>query len=100
MAKAKRENKPIFLSIGYSSCYWCHVMERQVFSNEEIAKYMNENFVCIKVDRERRPDVDNIYMAAVQAMTGRGGWPMFGWTIRLDGTAKPGWERLPPPTSG
>lgn len=74
--KARKEDKPIFLSVGYSTCYWCHVMERQVFENEKIARFMNEHFVCIKVDREERPDVDRVYMAAVQAMTGSGGWPM------------------------
>lgn len=73
---AKKENKPIFLSIGYSACYWCHVMEREVFENEEIAKMMNEYFVNVKVDREERPDVDRVYMNALQAMTGSGGWPM------------------------
>ena len=66
-AKAKAENKPIFLSIGYSSCYWCHVMERESFMDPEIARFLNEHFVCIKVDREERPDVDQIYMAALQA---------------------------------
>ncbi|HZV12110.1 MAG TPA: thioredoxin domain-containing protein [Candidatus Kapabacteria bacterium] len=75
-AKAKKENKPIFLSIGYSTCYWCHVMEREVFENTKIAELMNKYAVCIKVDREERPDVDRVYMAAVQAMTGSGGWPM------------------------
>ncbi len=75
-AKAKRENKVIFLSVGYSTCYWCHVMERQVFEDTAIAKLMNELVVCVKVDREERPDVDRIYMSAVQAMTGSGGWPM------------------------
>ncbi|TAK66262.1 MAG: thioredoxin domain-containing protein [Bacteroidetes bacterium] len=74
--KAKAENKPIFLSIGYSTCYWCHVMEREVFENEAIAKLMNEKLISIKVDREERPDIDRIYMSAVQAMTGSGGWPM------------------------
>ncbi len=76
LALAKQENKPIFLSVGYSACHWCHVMERESFENEEIAKLMNEWFVCVKVDREERPDVDAIYMDAVQAMTGSGGWPM------------------------
>ena len=71
-----QEDKPIFLSIGYSACHWCHVMERESFENEEIAKLMNEHFVAIKVDREERPDVDHIYMAAVQLMIGRGGWPL------------------------
>src|SRR3990172_2290089 len=74
--KARRENKIIFLSVGYSTCYWCHVMEREVFENTAIAQLMNELVVCIKVDREERPDVDRIYMSAVQAMTGGGGWPM------------------------
>jgi len=74
--KAEEENKPIFLSIGYSTCYWCHVMERKVFMEENIASKMNRYFVNIKVDRERRPDVDRVYMNAVRAMTGGGGWPM------------------------
>jgi hypothetical protein len=74
--KAKKENKVIFLSIGYSSCYWCHVMERQSFDNPAIAKIMNDHFVCIKVDREERPDVDSIYMTALQAQGSRGGWPL------------------------
>ncbi|MBT7164189.1 MAG: thioredoxin domain-containing protein [Victivallales bacterium] len=76
LAKAKREQKPIFLSIGYSACHWCHVMERESFENEEIAELLNQNFVSIKVDREERPDLDRVYMKAVQMMTGRGGWPM------------------------
>ena len=76
LAKAKAEEKPIFLSIGYSACHWCHVMERESFENDAIAQMMNERFVNIKVDREERPDLDNLYMAAVQAMTGHGGWPM------------------------
>lgn len=75
-ALAKKLNKPIFLSVGYATCHWCHVMERESFENEAIAKIMNDNFVCIKVDREERPDVDNIYMTAVQAISGSGGWPM------------------------
>ncbi len=74
--RAKREDKPIFLSIGYSTCHWCHVMEHESFENEDIAKIMNEHFVCIKVDREHRPDVDQIYMNAVAMMTGSGGWPL------------------------
>ena len=74
--KARREHKPIFLSIGYSTCHWCHVMERESFESEELAKFLNENFVSIKVDREERPDVDKIYMTFVQAMTGSGGWPL------------------------
>ena len=75
-AKAKNENKPILLSIGYSACHWCHVMEHESFENEKIAALMNELFVNIKVDREERPDLDEIYMNAVQMLTGRGGWPM------------------------
>jgi uncharacterized protein len=75
LAKAKAENKPIFLSVGYSSCYWCHVMERESFVDPEIAKALNTSFVCIKVDREERPDVDQVYMTALQVF-GPGGWPM------------------------
>jgi uncharacterized protein YyaL (SSP411 family) len=75
-ARAKVENKPIFLSVGYSACHWCHVMERESFEDAGVAATMNEQFVNVKVDREERPDVDAIYMAAVQAMTGHGGWPM------------------------
>lgn len=73
---AKKENKPILVSIGYSSCHWCHVMEKESFEDEATAKIMNENFVNIKIDREERPDLDHIYMDAVQAMTGAGGWPL------------------------
>ncbi len=76
LSKAKNENKPILLSIGYSACHWCHVMEHESFENEAIAKLMNDNFVNIKVDREERPDLDQIYMNAVQMMTHHGGWPM------------------------
>ncbi len=76
LQKAKREDKPILLSVGYSACHWCHVMERESFENEQIAALMNRDFVSIKVDREERPDIDNIYMQAVQAMTRQGGWPM------------------------
>ena len=78
-AKAKAENKPIFLSIGYSTCHWCHVMEHESFESAAIAAFLNENFVSIKVDREERPDVDQVYMAFVQATTGHGGWPMSCW---------------------
>lgn len=74
--KAKKENKPILVSIGYSTCHWCHVMERESFENEEVAAYMNEHFVNIKVDREERPDVDQIYMEACQIISGSGGWPL------------------------
>jgi uncharacterized protein YyaL (SSP411 family) len=73
---AKHENKPIFLSVGYSTCYWCHVMERESFENEEIAGLLNKYFINIKVDREERPDIDRVYMTALQSMTGSGGWPM------------------------
>ena len=79
LQRAKKEDKPIFLSIGYSACHWCHVMEHESFEDEATAKAMNENFVCIKVDREERPDLDEVYMAAVQAMTGQGGWPLSVW---------------------
>ena len=78
-AKARKENKPIFLSIGYSTCHWCHVMERESYSDPEIASIMNAHFVCVKVDREERPDVDNIYLTFVEATTGYGGWPMNVW---------------------
>jgi uncharacterized protein YyaL (SSP411 family) len=74
--KAKNENKPVLVSIGYAACHWCHVMEHESFENEEVAKYMNEHFVNIKVDREEHPDVDHIYMDAVQAISGSGGWPL------------------------
>ena len=73
---ARRTGKPIFLSIGYSTCYWCHVMERQCFEKLDIAKQMNAQFICIKVDREERPDVDDIYMAATMITNRHGGWPM------------------------
>jgi uncharacterized protein YyaL (SSP411 family) len=75
-ARARREDKPIFLSIGYSTCHWCHVMERESFEDNAIAEFLNARFVSIKVDREERPDVDRIYMTAVQAMSGQGGWPL------------------------
>src|SRR5262249_46229806 len=75
-AKARREQKPIFLSVGYYTCHWCHVMERESFSDPAIAEIMNRNFVSIKVDREERPDVDRVYMNFVVATTGSGGWPM------------------------
>ncbi len=77
--KARSENRPIFLSVGYSTCHWCHVMERESFENEEIAALLNRDYVAIKVDREERPDVDRIYMTYVQASTGSGGWPMSVW---------------------
>jgi uncharacterized protein YyaL (SSP411 family) len=74
--RAQRENKPIFLSVGYSTCHWCHVMERESFEDEEIAAFLNRHFIAIKVDREERPDIDSVYMTAVNILTGRGGWPM------------------------
>jgi len=74
--KARREDKPIFLSIGYSTCHWCHVMAHESFEDEDVARLMNENFVCIKVDREERPDIDQLYMAAATTLIGRGGWPL------------------------
>jgi uncharacterized protein YyaL (SSP411 family) len=80
-AEAKRRDVPVLLSIGYSTCYWCHVMERESFENDSIAALMNEHFVCIKIDREERPDLDDIYMTATQIMTSHGGWPM---TVFLD----------------
>jgi uncharacterized protein len=76
LARARDEDKPLLVSIGYSSCHWCHVMERESFEDARAAQLMNENFVCVKVDREERPDVDALYMEAVQAMTGSGGWPL------------------------
>ncbi len=75
-AIARREGKPVFLSIGYSTCHWCYVMERESFESIEVAEYLNAHFISIKVDRERRPDIDEIYMAAVQIITDQGGWPM------------------------
>ena len=78
-ARAKKENKPILLSIGYSTCHWCHVMERESFEDVEIATYLNQHYIAVKVDREQRPDIDGVYMTAVQMMTGRGGWPMTVW---------------------
>jgi uncharacterized protein YyaL (SSP411 family) len=84
--KARQEDKPVFLSIGYATCHWCHVMEHESFENEEIAKMMNEAFVCIKVDREERPDIDHIYMTVCQMMTGSGGWPL---TIIMTPDQKP-----------
>ncbi len=85
-AKARAEGKPIFLSIGYSACHWCHVMERESFENAALAQLINDQFVAIKVDREQRPDLDQIYMQAVQALTGRGGWPM---SVFLTAEGKP-----------
>ena len=84
--RARREDKPIFLSIGYSTCHWCHVMEHESFENPAIADLLNRDFVSIKVDREERPDVDRVYMSFVQATTGSGGWPM---TVFLTPELKP-----------
>ena len=86
LKRAREENRPILLSIGYAACHWCHVMERESFENPDIAALMNEEFVCIKVDREERPDLDDIYMTAVQMMTGHGGWPL---TVFLTPEGKP-----------
>ena len=107
LERAKAENKPIFLSVGYSTCYWCHVMERNVFSNPEIAELMNQWFINIKVDREERPDIDEIYMTATQIMTQHGGWPnsvfltpdllpFFGGTYfpPEDSVGRPGFPRI------
>lgn len=76
---AKKKNRPVLLSIGYSTCHWCHVMEEESYEDAEIARYLNENYIVIKVDREERPDIDSIYMSAVQAITGSGGWPLNVW---------------------
>jgi len=84
--RAAREDKPIFLSIGYSTCHWCHVMERESFEDEEVARLLNDTFICIKVDREERPDIDNIYMTVCSMMTGSGGWPL---TIIMTADKKP-----------
>lgn len=84
--EAKRRGVPVFLSVGYSACHWCHVMEHESFEDEDIARQMNDNYVCIKVDREERPDIDQIYMTSVQLITQRGGWPM---SVFLDHDAKP-----------
>ena len=83
---AKQQDKPIFLSIGYSTCHWCHVMAHESFEDQEVADLLNENFISIKVDREERPDVDHIYMRVCQALTGSGGWPL---TIIMDAGKKP-----------
>src|SRR3989304_2943525 len=79
LARAKAEDKPILLSIGYAACHWCHVMEHESFGDVKTAAIMNDLFVNVKVDREERPDLDSIYMTAVQALTGHGGWPMTGF---------------------
>ena len=84
LSRASDEDKPIFLSIGYSACHWCHVMERESFTDPETAVFLNDHFISIKVDREERPDLDAIYMEAVTALTGRGGWPLSVW-LTADG---------------
>jgi len=84
--KARKENKPIFLSIGYSTCHWCHVMAHESFENKEIAALLNKHFICIKVDREQRPDIDSVYMSATELISGHGGWPM---TVFLDHKLRP-----------
>ncbi len=96
--KAKEENKPVFLSIGYSTCHWCHVMERESFESEAVAEVLNRDFVAVKVDREERPDVDRIYMTAVQAMTGQGGWPLSVW-VTPEGKPFYGGTYYPPSSS-
>jgi len=78
-ARARAEDRPVFLSVGYSTCHWCHVMAHESFENPQVAEVLNEHFVSIKVDREERPDVDRVYMLFVQATTGSGGWPMSVW---------------------
>ena len=107
LARARTEKKPILLSVGYAACHWCHVMAHESFESDATARVMNEHFVNIKVDREERPDIDGIYMQAVQAMTGHGGWPMtvmltpelvpfFGGTYfpREDRYGMPGFRRV------
>ena len=84
--KAADENKPVFLSIGYSTCHWCHVMAHESFEDEKVAELLNKNFISIKVDREERPDIDAVYMSVCQALTGAGGWPL---TIIMTPEQKP-----------
>ncbi|HOV81647.1 MAG TPA: thioredoxin domain-containing protein [Methanothrix sp.] len=96
-AAARREDRPVFLSIGYSTCHWCHVMARESFEDEVVAKLLNQTFICIKVDREERPDIDRVYMSAATAMTGRGGWPL---TIIMTPDKKPFFAATYIPKSG
>ena len=98
LERAREDDRPLLLSVGYSACHWCHVMERESFEDPETAAYMNEHFVNVKVDREERPDVDALYMEAVQAMSGHGGWPM---TVFLDPEGVPfyGGTYFPPDES-
>ncbi|MDP8900395.1 MAG: thioredoxin domain-containing protein, partial [Actinomycetota bacterium] len=99
LEKAREEDRPILLSVGYSACHWCHVMERESFEDEETARVMNEHFVNIKVDREERPDIDSIYMSAVQALTRSGGWPMTVF-MTPDGAPFYGGTYFPPTPRG
>ena len=85
---AQTQDKPIFLSIGYATCYWCHVMEKDSFEHQVVADVLNQNFICIKLDREERPDIDQIYMDVVIGLTGHGGWPM---SVFLTPDLKPFW---------
>src|SRR6202140_2761884 len=105
LARARTEHKPILLSIGYSACHWCHVMARESFEDPQTAALMNRDFVAIKVDREERPDLDQVYMRAVQAMTGSGGWPMTVFLLPdgtpfFAGTYFPSSERFGMPSFG
>src|SRR5687768_8480812 len=95
LAKAKTEDKPILLSIGYSACHWCHVMERESFEDADTAQFMNDHFIPVKVDREERPDLDSIYMEAVQGITGHGGWPLTAF-LDPDGVPFYGGTYFPP----
>lgn len=83
---ARREDRPVFLSVGYSTCHWCHVMERESFEDREVADALNRDWVAVKVDREERPDIDAVYLSACQALTGSGGWPL---TILMTPDQKP-----------
>lgn len=101
LLRARKENKPLLVSIGYASCHWCHVMEKESFMDTAVARIMNDNFVCIKVDREERPDIDNIYMNACQLISGTGGWPLNAFALPdgkpfFAGTfyTNPGWINL------
>src|SRR5688572_25641377 len=95
LARARDEDKPILLSIGYSACHWCHVMERESFEDGDTAQFMNEHFIPVKVDREERPDLDSIYMEAVQGITGHGGWPLTAF-LDSDGVPFYGGTYFPP----
>src|SRR6186713_953335 len=81
LATAKKENKPLLISIGYASCHWCHVMEAETFMDTAVARFMNENFVSIKIDREERPDIDQVYIAAAQLISGNAGWPLNAFAL-------------------